>query len=306
MKLRIATRKSRLALWQAEHVASGLRAAHPELTVELVPLSTRGDEVLDRSLAEIGGKGLFLKELERAMLDGQADLAVHSLKDVPAEMTPGLDLPVCLERAEPADAWLAAPGQTIANLAPGSRVGTSSLRRQAQLLQQRPDLKVVPLRGNVETRIRRWQDGHADAIILAAAGLSRLGLDRYLDHLLEMPAWLPAPGQGIIAVQCRAGDRNVIDRLQCVHCDETALLATAERAVVATLGGDCRMPLAALARRAPDGALSLVARLGSPDGRQVSEKQLTGPPDQAAAVGAAVAQDLLDQGGREILEKLWQ
>jgi len=302
--LRIATRKSRLAMWQAEHVARGLQQAHPDLRVRLVPLSTRGDEILDRSLAEIGGKGLFLKELERAILDGEADMAVHSLKDVPAGMTPGLELPVYLARANPADAWLSKVSGGIDALPEGARVGTSSLRRQSQVLRLRPDLEVVALRGNVQTRIAKWKNGHADAIILAAAGLERLELNEYLENLLEMPEWLPAPGQGIIAIQTRAGDEAVRERIECLHCGQTAVIAAAERAVVAELGGDCRMPLAALAHRNADGKIHLQTRLASPDGRRICEESVSGPAERAAQLGRQAARKMLESGGREILGAL--
>ena len=213
--LRIATRKSALAMWQARHVQSLLEDAHPGIDVTLVPIVTRGDRIIDRPLAQIGGKGLFLKELERALLDGDADLAVHSMKDVPAEMTGGLVLDVVLPRANPYDAWLSGDGAGFADIAAGSRVGTSSLRRQCQLLALRPDLEVVDLRGNVDTRLRKLGDGEYDAIILACAGLERLGFHEHISHELVPPDWLPAATQGIIGLQHRAGEvgsvRHVVD-----------------------------------------------------------------------------------------------
>lgn len=303
MKLRIATRKSRLALWQAEHVAGRLRDAWPEARVELVPLSTRGDRMLDRPLAEIGGKGLFLKELERAMLEGRADLAVHSLKDVPAEATPGLELPVFLVREQPADAWLSGSAGSPADLPAGARVGTSSLRRQSQLLARRPDLEVASLRGNVETRIRRLDDGDYDAIILAAAGLRRLRLDGRIRSLLEPPEWLPAPGQGVIAVQCRSGDQAVMDAIRPLHCDITAEAAAAERGVIARLGGDCRMPLAAFAHHA-GARLVLVARLYSSDGARCADAAGEAVAGDATKLGRDVGEKLLQNGGADILKTL--
>ncbi|HZY32233.1 MAG TPA: hydroxymethylbilane synthase, partial [Rhodanobacter sp.] len=203
--LRIATRKSALALWQAEHVAALLRAAHPGLTVELVPMSTRGDEVLDQPLATIGGKGLFLKELEVAMLEGRADLAVHSLKDVPAQLEPGFALPAILPRADAADAFVSNDYADLAALPPGARVGTSSLRRQAQLRALRPDLVLLDLRGNVGTRLGKLDAGHYDAIVLACAGLERLDLATRIRSRLTAPDWLPAPGQAAIAIEAREG-----------------------------------------------------------------------------------------------------
>lgn len=301
MKLRIATRKSRLALWQAGHVADRLREAGH--AVELVPLSTRGDDVLDRSLAEIGGKGLFLKELERAMLEGAADLAVHSLKDVPAEATPGLDLPVFLPREQPDDAWLSPVSGSPDDLPAGARVGTSSLRRQSQLLARRPDLEVAGLRGNVETRIGRLDAGECQAIILAAAGLIRLGLAGRISARLAPPEWLPAPGQGVIAVQCRNDDEEVRTAISTLHCPETAEAARAERGVIVRLGGDCRMPLAAFARR-DAGRLYLSARLGSPDGTRVVDAAVDTVSGDPAALGAQAAEQLLAAGGEAILAAL--
>ena len=209
--LRIATRKSALALWQAEHVATLLRQAHPGLQVELVPLSTRGDEILDRSLATIGGKGLFLKELEVAILDDRADIAVHSLKDVPAELEPGFVLSAILPRADAADAFISNHYANLAELPHAARVGTSSLRRQAQLRAVRPDLQLLDLRGNVNTRLAKLDEGHYDAIILACAGVERLGLGQRITARLASPDWLPAPGQGAIAVESRASDARVAE-----------------------------------------------------------------------------------------------
>ncbi len=302
-KLRIATRKSRLAMWQSEHVAEGLRRAHPGLLVELVPMSTRGDEVLDRSLTEIGGKGLFLKELETALLEGLADIAVHSLKDVPAQSPPGVDLVAMLPRADWCDLWLQKDGLAPSDLVPGSRVGTSSLRRQSQLLRSFPHLTVVPVRGNVETRLGLMTAGKVDAVILAAAGIDRLALELPYRSRLEPPAFLPAPGQGVIVVQCRAEDQRIRDCLQAIHCDKTMRSVVAERAVVATLGGDCRMPLAALAEQVGE-QLHVRARLASGDGRQCLDAELRGGIDQGAELGQLAARELLDKGGAEILEQL--
>jgi hydroxymethylbilane synthase len=301
--MRIATRKSRLALWQSEHVASCLRAAHPGLEVDLLPMSTRGDEVLDRSLAEIGGKGLFLKELEKALLDGSADIAVHSLKDVPAESPPGLTLAAVLPRASWVDLWLSRDGRSPTEMAAGSRVGTSSLRRQSQLLRLFPGLSVVPVRGNVETRLNLMKTGQVDAVILAAAGLERLDLE--IEHRQDLlpPDFLPAPGQGVIVVQCRDQDHRARELLDAINCQQTALQVQAERGVVAALGGDCRMPLAALARH-EDGQIRLDARLSSPDGSECIDVTISGADTQSGRLGSQAGREILDRGGMRILSQL--
>lgn len=303
-KITLATRQSRLALWQTEWVAAELRRRHPELEVTLLPLSTRGDEVLDRSLSEIGGKGLFLKELERALLDGEADVAVHSLKDVPAESPTGLELSVVLPRADWADWWLTADGRSPAELPPGARVGTSSLRRQSQLLRQYPELQVVPIRGNVQTRLGLMTGGQVDAVILAAAGLKRLEIP--LNHHLPLtpPDFLPAPGQGVIVTQCRSGDQRVRRLLEPLECRETRDQVNAERAVVAAMGADCRMPLAALARIGASGEVDLWARLCSPDGRQTVEARVFGSRRYAQELGSQVGRQLLDSGGAAIMDAI--
>ena len=301
--MRIATRKSRLALWQSEHVASCLRTAHPGLEVDLLPMSTRGDEVLDRSLAEIGGKGLFLKELEKALLDGSADIAVHSLKDVPAESPPGLTLAAVLPRASWVDLWLSRDGRSPAEMADGSRVGTSSLRRQSQLLRLFPGLSVVPVRGNVETRLNLMKSGQVDAVILAAAGLERLDLE--IEHRQDLlpPDFLPAPGQGVIVVQCRDQDHGARELLDAINCQQTALQVGAERGVVAALGGDCRMPLAALARH-EDGQIRLDARLTSPDGSECIDVTVSGADADSGRLGSQAGREILDRGGMRILSQL--
>lgn len=302
--IRLATRKSLLALWQTEYVADELRRHHPEATVELLPLSTRGDEVLDRSLSEIGGKGVFLKELERALLNGEADIAVHSLKDVPAESPPGLELSVVMPRGDWADWWLTADGRTPDELPAGARVGTSSLRRQSQLLRQYPDLEVVPIRGNVQTRMGLMTSGQVDAVILAAAGLQRLEFP--VEHKLALgpPDFIPSPGQGVVVTQCRADDADTARLLAPLGCRDTADQVAAERAVVATLGGDCRMPLAALAQIDAHGRLTLHARLCSPDGQTSVERVVEGDRANGAALGREAGEYLLAHGGREIIAAL--
>lgn len=298
----IATRKSRLALWQSEHVAAELSRLNPHIEVRLLPLSTRGDEILDRSLAEIGGKGLFLKELEKALLDGRADLAVHSLKDVPAEQPDGLALGAFLPRANPADLWISAQGRTIADLPEGSRVGSSSLRRISQLRALRPDIEVAALRGNVETRLAAVRDGIVDATILAAAGLERLGIVPAQAIELDMSRWLPAPGQGVIVVQQRAGDEATAELLASLECRVTGYQARAEREVVRVLGGDCRMPLAVHAF--VEGAqMRLHARLGDERGSLI-DAEVAGSVEHGESLGFDAAHSLLDSGGSELLERL--
>lgn len=298
----IATRKSRLALWQSEHVADALSRLNPGLEVRLLPLSTKGDEILDRSLAEIGGKGLFLKELEKALLDGRADLAVHSLKDVPAEQPDGLALGAFLPRANPADLWITDEGRPIADLPEGSRVGSSSLRRISQLRALRPDLEVTALRGNVETRLAAVREGRVDATILAAAGLERLGVVPEQAIELDTSSWLPAPGQGVIVVQQRSDDEAVRDLISALECTTTAEQARAEREVVRVLGGDCRMPLAVHAF--VDGSrMRLHARLGDERGRLI-DAEAVGRVEDAVGLGGEAARRLLESGGAELLKQL--
>ena len=299
--LRIATRKSPLALWQTEHVAERLRAAHPGLAVELVPLSTRGDEVLDRSLAAIGGKGLFLKELELAMQRGEADCAVHSLKDVPMELEPGFALAAILARADHADAFVSNRFDGIGALPPGACVGTSSLRRQAQLRALRPDLQLRDLRGNVNTRLAKLDAGEYDAIVLACAGLQRLGFDARIRARLDAPGWLPAPAQGAIAIECRAGDDAVA--ALCAPLDDAATRACvgAERAMNQALHGSCHVPVAAYARRDGD-RLWLQGLVGSAaDGRSVRADG-EGRVDAHERLGREVAGALLAQGARALID----
>jgi hydroxymethylbilane synthase len=302
-RITIATRKSELALWQAEHVAGLLRECNKGLRVELLPMVTRGDIILDRPLALIGGKGLFLKELEKALLSGEADIAVHSMKDVPVEKVPGLTVDVMLERANPFDALLSREGLTLAGLAPGACVGTSSLRRQSQLRAIRPDIVVRDLRGNVNTRVRKLQEGEYDAIILACAGLERLGMDHLITEVLEPPRWLPAGTQGTIGIQCREGDREVIDLIEPLKHADTALRTRAERAVATALHGSCQVPLAVFAEF--DGEqLRISAMVGMPDGSRLVRAEKTGPSKEVDRLSAAVAGDLINQGADRIIASL--
>ncbi|WP_448099321.1 hydroxymethylbilane synthase [Luteibacter yeojuensis] len=299
--LRIATRKSALALWQAEHVASLLRQAHPNLIVELVPLSTRGDEILDRSLATIGGKGLFLKELEVAMLQDRADIAVHSLKDVPAELEPGFALSAILPRADAADAFIANDYANLAELPMGARVGTSSLRRQAQLRALRPDLQLLDLRGNVNTRLAKLDDGHYDAIILACAGVERLGLGHRIRTRLASPGWLPAPGQGAIAVESRANDRRVSELLTALEDEETRIAVNAERAMNEKLGGSCAVAIGAWCVVAEQG-LTLHGMVGNAATGELLHAQADSTGDTPVALGHEVAAMLLELGAEDFLK----
>lgn len=298
--LRIATRKSALALWQAEHVAALLRATHPRLTVELVPMTTRGDEILDQPLATIGGKGLFLKELEVAMLEGRADLAVHSLKDVPAQLEPGFVLPAILPRADAADAFVSNDYADLATLPRGARVGTSSLRRQAQLRALRPDLVLLDLRGNVGTRLGKLDAGSYDAIVLACAGLERLGLSARIRARLTAPDWLPAPGQAAIAIEARAGQAAVLDLLAALDDAETRLTVSAERAMNQALGGSCTVPVGAWCVLGEHG-LHLRGMVGDAASGRLLHAEASTPDDQGVALGQQVAAALLAQGAGDWL-----
>ena len=298
--VRIATRKSPLALWQAEHVAVWLRAAHPGLEVSLVPLSTRGDEVLDRSLAAIGGKGLFLKELEVAMQRGEADCAVHSLKDVPMDLEPGFALAAILGRGDPADAFVSDLYSNVDALPEGAIVGTSSLRRQAQLLARRPDLRPRDLRGNVNTRLAKLDDGEYDAIVLACAGLQRLGLESRIRARLAPPEWLPAPAQGAIAVECREDDAATRALFAVLDDAPTRTCVTAERAMNRALHGSCHVPVAAFAELEGN-RLRLAGMVGDAGtGRHVSADG-TGPARDPEVLGKSVAEALLAQGAAALI-----
>ncbi|RMH89088.1 hydroxymethylbilane synthase [Lysobacter pythonis] len=298
--LRIATRKSPLALWQTEHVAALLRARHPDLAIELVPLSTRGDELLDRSLAAIGGKGLFLKELELAMLRDEADCAVHSLKDVPMLLEPGFAMPAILARADAADAFVSPRHADIAALPAGARVGTSSLRRKAQLRALRCDLRIEDLRGNVNSRLAKLDAGQYDAILLACAGLQRLGFDERIRARLDAPYWLPAPAQGAIAIECRDDAPAIHALLAGLDDADTRSRVSAERAMNRALDGSCHVPVAAFATLQGD-ELHLRGLVGSAEsGRQVRAEGRA-PRAAAEALGQEVAARLLAQGARDFI-----
>jgi hydroxymethylbilane synthase len=303
VKIRIATRKSALALWQAEHVA-GLLEPLPEVeAVELVPMSTRGDEILDRSLQKIGGKGLFIKELEIAMQRGDADIAVHSMKDVPAEMPEGFCLAAMLERANHADALVSPAGQQLDDLREGALIGSSSLRRQAQLKLLRPDLHIEPLRGNVNTRLAKLDNGDYDAIILAAAGLERLGLDNRISQVFRPDEMLPAAAQGVVGIECRedaAGLRDILARL---NHDTSVKTTLAERAIARVLEASCQSPVATFASIDGD-SMTVTALVAMPDGSRVIRDSVNGTPADAEQLGESLARSLLDQGAGEVLRLL--
>jgi len=297
---RIATRQSALALWQTEHVAARLRAAHPGLMVELVPMTTRGDRIIDRPLSEIGGKGLFLKELEVAMLAGEADAAVHSLKDVPMNLDGPFELAAILERADPFDAFVSERYTDIDALPAGAKVGTSSLRRQSQLRARRPDLQLVDLRGNVNTRLAKLAAGEYDAIILACAGLERLGLSSHIRHRLEAPGWLPAVAQGAIAIECREGDAQTSALLSVLDHATTRTCVEAERAMNRRLHGSCTVPIAAYATL--DGKiLSLEGLVGSAETGECIRASEVGRASDPEGLGRLVAAELMVKGAGELL-----
>lgn len=301
--LRIATRKSTLALWQAGHVKALLQQAHPGLRVELLPMVTAGDVQLEGPLSQAGGKGLFVKELEQALLENRADLAVHSLKDMPAQLPPGLALPVVLAAEDPCDAFVSARFGDLDALPRGARVGSASLRRQCQLRHRRPDLDFVMLRGNVETRLRKLDEGVCDALILACAGLRRLGLEARIRAVLSPDVCLPAIGQGVIALECRRGDDVTQALIASLNDAGTAQRTQAERALNAAIGGSCQTPLAGYAEPAGD-ELRLRARLGMPDGSRLLEAELRGKPERAAELGDTLGKRLLAGGGADILHAL--
>jgi hydroxymethylbilane synthase len=303
-RLRIATRQSALALWQAEHVAARLRAAHASLDIELVPMTTRGDQVLDRPLSQIGGKGLFLKELEVAMLEDRADIAVHSLKDVPMELEHGFSIGAILERADAADAFISNTVTRLDQLPPGARVGTSSLRRQAQLRALRPDLKLLDLRGNVNTRLAKLDADSYDAIILACAGLERLGMGARIKSRLIAPDWLPAVAQGAIAIEQRIGDERVARLISTLDDANTRRCVECERAMNRRLHGSCNVPIAGYCVESEVG-LTLYGLVGDAGtGRLVRAEMEIPDREQGSVLGEQVAALLFERGAEEILAGL--
>ena len=300
MKIRIATRKSALALWQAEHVAARLDELPDVEAVELVPMSTRGDEILDRSLQKVGGKGLFIKELEIAMQEGLADIAVHSMKDVPAELPEGFMLAAVLERANPFDALVSAEAYTLENLPEGARVGSSSLRRQAQILARRPDLRIDPLRGNVNTRLAKLDAGDYDAIVLACAGLERLGFNERITTTFTVDELLPAAAQGVVGIECRDDAPELAAVLAKLEDGDAKATTTAERAIARRLEASCQSPVASFAVLDND-QLSLTGLVASADGSQILRESEGGSRADAEAIGLALADRLLELGAARLL-----
>jgi hydroxymethylbilane synthase len=300
MQIRIATRQSQLALWQAEHVAEILRNTDEISEVQLVPLSTRGDEILDRSLQKIGGKGLFIKELEVAMQEDRADIAVHSMKDVPVDMPQGFCIGAVLPRANAADALV---GKTLQELADGARVGSSSLRRAAQLKLLRPDLRIEPLRGNVNTRLAKLENGDFDAIVLAAAGLERLGLDDHISQVLTAEQMLPAAAQGVIGIECLAGNVELRALLAGLNDQATSRSTLAERTIARILQADCQSPVAAYAT-AVGSVMTITALVAMPDGSRVIRDTVGGQSEDAEQLATQLANQLIASGAKDILEAI--
>ncbi len=298
--IRIATRRSRLALWQAEHVAARIAALHPGVVVSLVPIVTEGDRILDRSLATVGGKGLFIKELENALQDGAADLAVHSMKDLPGRMPEGFTIAAALERGDPRDAFVSVRQATHGDLPPGARVGTSSPRRECQLRRRRPDLDVVVMRGNVDTRVGKLDAGECDAMILAAAGLERLGLAGRIRARLSPQEMLPAVGQGVVGIECASDRKDVLELVRPLEHAPTRQALDAERGFSAGLGASCRSPVAAYAT-VNGQALRLAGLVGSQDGVTVYADAVEGSTADAARLGAELAARLVAAGAGRLL-----
>lgn len=302
--IRIATRESLLALWQAEYVANMLKQAHPELEVELVKMKSKGDVILDTPLAKVGGKGLFVKELEEGMLRGDADIAVHSMKDVPAELPDGLHLPVICPREDPRDAFVSNSYRAFEELPQGAVVGTSSLRRQSQLMERRPDLNIKFLRGNVQTRLKKLDDGEFDAIILASAGLKRLELGDRIAEVLDVQVSLPAVGQGAVGIECRSDDPEINALIAPLDDHKTHVRVRAERAMNRRLGGGCQVPIAGYAEL-EHGVIVLHGLVAQPDGKKVLRGSISGRPEDAEELGTVLAEDLLSRGADAILKEVY-
>jgi hydroxymethylbilane synthase len=302
--IRIATRESLLAQWQAEYVATALKNAHPGLEVELIKMKSKGDKILDVPLAKVGGKGLFTKELEEGLLSGEADIAVHSMKDVPMELPEGLHLPVICPREDPRDAFVSNKYKSFAELPEGAVVGTSSMRRQCQLLAKRPDLEIKFLRGNVQTRLRKLDDGEYDAIILAGAGLKRLELEERITELLDITTLLPACGQGAVGIECRVDDDEVNLMLMALNDNKTQARVLAERAMNRRLEGGCQVPIGGYAEL-DHGVIVLHGLVGRPDGSEIISGSVSGFPEAAEELGNVLAEDLLARGAGDILAEVY-
>lgn len=302
--IRIATRKSPLAIYQAEYVASRLRRSHPDLRIELVRMTTLGDKILDAALAKVGGKGLFVKELEQGILNGRAELAVHSMKDVPVELPDRLHIGAILGREDPRDVLVSFKFSGLDQLPQDARIGTSSLRRQCQLKQRFPHWQIIPLRGNVGTRLEKLESGQFDAIILAAAGLKRLGLEERITQWLDPDLCLPAIGQGAIGIECRCDDASINRLIAPLHDPDTAACVIAERALNARLQGGCQVPIAGFAQLRA-GRLYLRGRVGRPDGRELIAAEIEGEAGEAQALGYALAETLLARGADRILQAVY-
>ncbi|ALO33325.1 porphobilinogen deaminase [Colwellia sp. MT41] len=304
--VRIATRKSALALWQAEYVKAQLEHFHAGINVELVPMTTKGDIILDTPLAKVGGKGLFVKELEVAILENRADIAVHSMKDVPVDFPDGLGLTVICPREDPRDAFVSNTIKSLSDLPQGAIVGTSSLRRQCQLKASRPDLDVRDLRGNVNTRLRKLDDGEYDAIILAAAGLIRLAMPERIAEFIEPEVMLPANGQGAVGIECRNDDETIKALLAPLECSTTRIRVLAERAMNRALQGGCQVPIGSYGVISADGKeLYLRGLVGAVDGSEIIKSEITGPVAEAEALGNKLAQELLNRGADKILQQVY-
>jgi len=304
--VRIATRKSALALWQAEYVKAQLEHFHQDITVELVPMTTKGDIILDTPLAKVGGKGLFVKELEVAMLEDRADIAVHSMKDVPVDFPDGLGLVVICPREDPRDAFVSNTYATLSDLPQGAIVGTSSLRRQCQLKAKRPDLDIRDLRGNVNTRLRKLDEGQYDAIILASAGLIRLAMSKRIAQYIEPEDMLPANGQGAVGIECRLDDDTIKALLSPLECSTTRSRVLTERAMNKALEGGCQVPIASYSVISADGKqVHLRGLVGAVDGSKIIASEITGPVEQGEALGNTLAQELLSRGADKILAQVY-
>ena len=302
--LRIGTRKSPLALWQAEFVRTRLSALAPGLSIELVKLTTQGDKLLDTSLAKVGGKGLFTKELEQGLMDGRLDIAVHSMKDVTVALPDGLHIAAICEREDPRDALVSSNEHDLASLPAGTRLGTSSLRRQCQLSAAFPQLQITPLRGNVNTRLAKLDQGDYDAIVLAVAGLKRLGMTQRITAYIASESCLPAVGQGAIGIECRRDDAAINHLVTQLNHAPTRSCVEAERAMNAALNGGCQVPIGGYAEIA-EGKLHLRGLVGSPDGKRILRSRAAGAISSAEQLGSSVAQDLLAKGAKQILDQVY-